>query len=144
MGNAILVIGALLGLVPQEHIATARCGLLQLNHVCTVRELPWNQGFEVNERAYWLGWREIVKDGDELVVDWWRCYRGQHVYRNHDRCYLFLRDGQTGRPVRVIAKRFEHYWSQYDIEREQQRRYKEKWGFDHKLYRRGLAGAKPQ
>jgi len=138
MMTALLILGAL---VPQDSLAVERCGELELNHIWSTQEDPWGGQPQVSIASYWLGWRAGAGD-DEPVVDWWRRYADERVWLSDGRAYMLICD--TQRLVLVIAKRWRQHWTPHDVELEQRRELEERFGADHRKYRRGLAGSKPQ
>ena len=130
--------------VPCPAICEDTCSVLELNHIYNVRILPWNQGFQVDVNSYWLGRRRYNQCGEVWVVDWWRRYNGEVVVRTPQGVSVLIRDKRHSRTVLVRAESFRQTWTEYDVELEQRRWLRDVYGFDHKMYRRGLAGAKPQ
>lgn len=138
-----IILTLALAFVPQQTLATDRCGTIELNHVMTVREHPWN-GIEIDVCSYWLGRRRLAECGDVWIVDWWREYHDEQVVRMERRVSVILFDNRYRRSVLVVADAYRETWTFHDVEWEQRKMLTEKYGADHHLYRRGLAGAKPQ
>jgi hypothetical protein len=122
---AATLLFAAIGFIPQSEMRVDRCDLLMINHIHRNNAVS----------SYWLGWG---LRSDYPVVDWWRHYRQERVWRS-DGAYWVQIDG-----VLVKSKRGFVVVSSYDIEHEQRRELFDRFRLHHKDYRRGLGGVKPQ
>jgi len=128
----------LLSLVPHTE-PIEYCGNLQVNHIYNV-STQFGQP-QVTEQPYWIGWR---CNPEYPVVDWWRSYNNERVWINDGKYYLLLYDNKYSRYVLIIADKYDHVWTPYDIEAEQRQELEKDFGLKHKEYRRGLLFTKPQ
>lgn len=130
-----MIILLLFSLVPHTE-PVVEVGHLKVNHIYDVNP-EWKQITITN--SYILGQRK-----NSEIYDWWRQYDGQRILQSDGKYYFLLYDKKYNRYVYIKSDKFSDVFTEYDVELRQRKEWQEQYGFNHKEYRRGLLGTKPQ
>ncbi len=122
------------GLVPQPCCATERCGTIELNHIVSATGVV---------TSYWLGRRDIRECELVWIVDWWRPHKGEEIWPLNRGVMLLIME-RDGSLIVVQARRWRQTWTDYDVEVEQRRELRAKYGADDRVYRRRIGRGTPR